>query len=539
MFTSLRRAAAPAALLAAALLSGYNVAGTPGPSAAGPHPVYLAAAVTGQAATTAPALVGNGAGGADLFYRLADGSVAGRSRTGSTWSAPYGVGGVIVGAPAAARAGQSVVVVGRGTDGAVWLRTRGGTGTWSGWQSLGGITSAAPAVAGWSDGRLDVFCRGANNQLYTRTLRPGIGWSGWTSLGGVLTTAPAVAASGSGSLEVAVASTDQAVRVRSLRAGTWSGWQLLGGRTYSAAAVVWDGARGRPVVVVRGTNNAAYTAERAAGVWTGWQSHGSQIIDAPAAAVLAPAQILVVARSSDLVLRTHTYQAGSWSGWLSVWPPVARPAPPASLLGTDWAGVPTTRKVVALTFDAGGNAAGLASIRATLQSRNVPASFFLTGAWTRSFPAESNQVVVGGYLVGNHSDTHPYFTQLTSSQVDAQVRAGYDTIVRTAGADPRPLFRFPYGDVDSRVLTEVNRLGYVAVRWSVDSLGWQGTSGGMSTQKVTDRVVAAARPGAIVLMHLGSNPNDGTTLDAAALPGVIDRLRAAGYGFVTLQALTG
>jgi hypothetical protein len=34
-------------------------------------------------------------------------------------------------------------------------------------------------------------------------------------------------------------------------------------------------------------------------------------------------------------------------------------------------------------------------------------------------------------------------------------------------------------------------------------------------------------------------PNDGTTLDAAALPAIIDGLRARGYGFVTLGALTG
>ena len=44
-----------------------------------------------------------------------------------------------------------------------------------------------------------------------------------------------------------------------------------------------------------------------------------------------------------------------------------------------------------------------------------------------------------------------------------------------------------------------------------------------------------ARPGMIVLMHVGANPDDGTTLDAAALPAVIDGLRAKGYSFVTLQ----
>jgi hypothetical protein len=40
-------------------------------------------------------------------------------------------------------------------------------------------------------------------------------------------------------------------------------------------------------------------------------------------------------------------------------------------------------------------------------------------------------------------------------------------------------------------------------------------------------------------MHVSSNSDDGTTLDAAALPAIIDGLRACGYGFVTRNALTG
>jgi peptidoglycan-N-acetylglucosamine deacetylase len=114
---------------------------------------------------------------------------------------------------------------------------------------------------------------------------------------------------------------------------------------------------------------------------------------------------------------------------------------------------------------------------------------------------------------------------------------GAEQRILAAGADPRPLFRFPLGDRDERTIAAVNDLGYVAVRWTVDTLGWKGTSGGMSAQEVTDRAVNALRPGEIVLMHLGSNPEDGTTLDADALPGMIERMRAAGYAFVTLDAL--
>lgn len=70
-------------------------------------------------------------------------------------------------------------------------------------------------------------------------------------------------------------------------------------------------------------------------------------------------------------------------------------------------------------------------------------------------------------------------------------------------------------------------------------LGWKGTSGGITADIVRQRVLDAAQPGEIVLMHLGGNPDDGTTLDADALPGMIQALRDLGYSFVTLDAMLG
>ena len=68
----------------------------------------------------------------------------------------------------------------------------------------------------------------------------------------------------------------------------------------------------------------------------------------------------------------------------------------------------------------------------------------------------------------------------------------------------------------------------------MDTLGWEGTSGGQSVPTVVSRVLANLRPGEIVLMHVGSDPDDGSTLDADALPTVISNLRARGYSFVTV-----
>ena len=222
----------------------------------------------------------------------------------------------------------------------------------------------------------------------------------------------------------------------------------------------------------------------------------------------------------------------------AVWATGTSGAVPLALRGQDIEVIPTSNRVVALTFDAGANSAGLPSILATLASRNVPATFFLTGQWAVANPAAVADLRARGYRIGNHSMTHPSFTSLTDAAIRQQVLDAQQAILN-AGADPRGLFRFPFGDRNAHTIDVVNSLGYVPVRWTVDTLGWRGTSGGVSAQLVVDRALGSLRPGEIVLMHVGSNPDDGSTLDADALPTVIDRMRSAGYGFVTLDAIFG
>lgn len=210
---------------------------------------------------------------------------------------------------------------------------------------------------------------------------------------------------------------------------------------------------------------------------------------------------------------------------------------PTAMRGIDYTKIPTTKKVVALTFDAGANAAAQASIMRTLGTKGVKGTFFLTGKWVRAHPKYTRNIIVKGHVIGNHSDTHPDFTKLTVDQQRFEIRKAAYYITQISGKAPGPWFRFPFG---ARTLTNIkvaNNDGYVAVRWTVDTLGWQGTSSGMTAYKVKQRVLAALTPGEIVLMHVGSHPTDGSTLDADALPGIIDALRAKGYTFVTMNAL--
>lgn len=524
--------------LAAACLAGATCGAGVLPAAAresGPGALPVIAA--NQAARSAVALTADSAGTGYAFYRGQDDAVYLRTVRNGSWSPPTSLGGTIIGVPAAAVAGSSVVIAGRGTDSALWVRTLS-NGAWGPWRSWGGTMSASPAIAGTSSGRIDAFTRGPGGALWAKTMSASGVFTGWTGLGGQVITAPTAVASAPGSVEVYAVGTNHAVWRDARLGGTWSGWKSIGGGTYSAPAAAWIPASNGVWVFVRGTDNALYATTGNAGVFGAWRKVGGVLIDGPAAAgTLAPG-IDAAVRGTDNAVWATSYRAGRWSAFTRAWAPAGPATPAGSLLGTDWTRIPTASKVVALTFDAGANAAGLPSIESALRARNVRATFFLTGTWVRDFPTQANQIIQDGFLAGNHSVTHPYFTQLTDAQVSAEVQGAQQAILRANGADTRPLFRFPFGDVNSRVLADVNALGYVAVRWTVDSLGWEGTSGGQTVQSVTTRVLAAAQPGEIVLMHLGSNPTDGSTLDAAALPGIISGLQARGYRFVTLQALT-
>ena len=194
--------------------------------------------------------------------------------------------------------------------------------------------------------------------------------------------------------------------------------------------------------------------------------------------------------------------------------------------------------MVALTFDAGANADAVPSILATLRHEGVPATFFLTGNFVRDFPAAARSIAAAGFRIGDHTITHPHLTRLGDAAVRQEILGAARQIISVTGTNPAPLFRFPYGDTDARTIALANQAGYVPVRWTVDTLGWQGTAGHISASVVASRVLAAARPGEIVLMHVGSNPDDHTTFDADALSQVISGLHAQGYSFVTLDALT-
>ncbi|RWZ54429.1 LysM peptidoglycan-binding domain-containing protein [Halobacillus fulvus] len=192
----------------------------------------------------------------------------------------------------------------------------------------------------------------------------------------------------------------------------------------------------------------------------------------------------------------------------------------------------TSEKVVALTFDDGSDGTNISHILQTLSQYNVKATFFLTGSGTNNHPSSIRAIVNQGHEIGNHSYSHPDFTKLSSSQIASELKRTEDIIKQVTGVSTKPLFRAPFGAVNSNVLKAVGDAGYThTLHWNIDTLDWKG----LTKNDITIRVLNGIEPGSIILMHTGAGAG-GTRY---ALPDIIQELDALGYEFVTVSQLLG
>lgn len=214
---------------------------------------------------------------------------------------------------------------------------------------------------------------------------------------------------------------------------------------------------------------------------------------------------------------------------------VAGPRPPAALLGQEIRRLPTSRRAVALTFNAAWDESGLDTVLAELRRRKAPATFFPTGMYAEARPAAVRAMAEAGHGLGNHSYSHPYFDDLSTRERAREVRAA-DAAIRTAsGAEPLPFFRFPYSSTTEDSVADVNDLGYAAIEFTNDTNGYLGSAGGMTVHEAVRRAVDSLEPGAVLQLHVGSSTGDGVVLDAEALPPIIDAALEAGYAAVDLR----
>lgn len=189
--------------------------------------------------------------------------------------------------------------------------------------------------------------------------------------------------------------------------------------------------------------------------------------------------------------------------------------------------VSTTRKQMALTFDAGTESVQY-SILNTLRQYNVRCTFFVTGLIAQTTPDFWVQATQDGHEVCNHTWDHPDLRYISDDQIRWELAAAEATIYGITGNHCRPLFRAPYGARNSHVLQIAAEEGYRHVFWTTDTgdASWLAQS-----QEIIDRTMAAAQNGAIILLHCT------LTTTATAVQTIVPTLLSQGYELVTVPEL--
>lgn len=199
--------------------------------------------------------------------------------------------------------------------------------------------------------------------------------------------------------------------------------------------------------------------------------------------------------------------------------------------------------LVALTFDDGPDPRWTTKILDILKAKQAPATFFVIGQNMQKHPELVRREVDEGHDVGGHSWTHPNIAETPLPQVTVELNATQRLFEVLTGRSMR-LFRPPFfGDAEPSTPHEVaplviaHTLGYTTVGLRIDPDDWQKPTPQQIIDRTLDRLDHPGdRPGQVVLLHDAGGDRSRTV---AALPGLIDAIRARGYRLVTIGELAG
>lgn len=185
-------------------------------------------------------------------------------------------------------------------------------------------------------------------------------------------------------------------------------------------------------------------------------------------------------------------------------------------------------KQISFTYDSGFKDNETSSILDVLRQHNVKATFFLTGVWVNKFPELAKRIYCEGHEIGNHSFDHPNMTDLSHDQIVDNILKGEEIITKVIGANPRPLFREPFGEWNKKVFQAVGDAGYkYSIYWSIDTIDWKFPP----TRVIVNRILRKVKNGDILLMHLAGN-NTAQATDMA-----LKNLKSFGFKIVTIGEL--
>jgi peptidoglycan-N-acetylglucosamine deacetylase len=206
-------------------------------------------------------------------------------------------------------------------------------------------------------------------------------------------------------------------------------------------------------------------------------------------------------------------------------------------------------KKVALSFDDGPDPEWTPKILDILNKYNVKGTFFMIGEVAEDYVGVMQRVYREGHEIGNHTWSHPDISEISNRQVDLELNLTERLFASKLGVQPL-YFRPPYSidqepDTNDQAapVARIQGLGYVIIGNKIDTNDWD-EHPRKSPKEITDSVFQQIADmethpwtkGSVILMHDGGGDRSATI---AALPVLIEALRARGYEIVPVSELVG
>lgn len=184
---------------------------------------------------------------------------------------------------------------------------------------------------------------------------------------------------------------------------------------------------------------------------------------------------------------------------------------------------------IGLSFDDCGDSAPMLRIIKAFRAAKARTTFFCNGVNIRDNADAMRAALAAGDTIGAHTWSHKELPSYPQGVQASEMRGDVDAWWSIAKAAPTPLLRPPYGLWNDATLRAAGQQGFAwIVLWNIDPSDYLNPSRAELVQKV----LADARPGAIVVMHV--NPNT-----AAAVPDLIRGVRAMGLEPASIDEMLG
>lgn len=198
--------------------------------------------------------------------------------------------------------------------------------------------------------------------------------------------------------------------------------------------------------------------------------------------------------------------------------------------------ISTKNKVIAITFDDGPNEPYTSELLEFLKQEGVVGTFFVVGDCLTRHPGFGKKIVKNGHVIGNHSQSHNFWTYFKPGAFKQEVLRTQESISKSIGKIPK-LIRTPWLWRNPVLLNSLNKIKLHPIGGvfchTLEVFG-------ANAQTIANGAINKTKPGSIIIFHDGKEGSGGDRSQTIkAIKIYVKHMKNLGYQFVTVDKLLG